>query len=65
MAKVKLKPCPFCGATPQREKVMRFGQMYWSIACENEKCRIQPMTDMHKTLSVITREWNRRAEVEE
>lgn len=54
----KLKPCPFCGAIP----IIEFGngiKKYW-VCCQNEKCRIQPTTDAHKTKSVVVREWNKR-----
>lgn len=54
----KLKPCPFCGAIP----IIEFGngiKKYW-VCCQNEKCRIQPTTDAHKTKGVVVREWNKR-----
>ena len=55
-----LKPCPFCGQTPSiyQNEVTKM----WIIRCTNEKCRIMPHTDYHKTKGVIVREWNRRAE---
>ncbi len=57
---VELKPCPFCGQTPPiyQNQVTKM----WIIRCTNEKCRIMPHTDYHKTKGVIVREWNRRAE---
>jgi hypothetical protein len=56
----ELKPCPFCGAIP----ILEYGNginKYW-ISCQNEKCRIQPMTDAHTNKGVIVREWNRRVD---
>lgn len=55
---IKLKPCPFCGAMPRIDK-NQSTMKYW-IQCDNPKCKINPCTDMHINLSVITREWNRR-----
>lgn len=61
MGRVKLKPCPFCGAQPVREKSIFQGEYFWTISCENEKCKVQPFTDSHVTSSVVTKEWNKRA----
>jgi hypothetical protein len=55
---IKLKPCFFCGRIPVVEQD-RSTKKYW-IHCENTKCKIQPFTDMHTSLTVIKREWNRR-----
>lgn len=60
----ELKPCPFCGAKPVAKfNIVIAGQVSdWNvIECENEKCRIKPFTDWHKSKSVVVREWNRRA----
>ncbi len=54
-----LKPCPFCGEIPTRKYNEHLKK--WYIQCENENCRIQPVTDAHVNKSVITREWNKRA----
>lgn len=61
MSKVKLKPCPFCGAQPEREKFMSMGKIYYSISCTNEKCFVQPFTAGHINSSIPTKEWNKRA----
>lgn len=53
-----LKPCPFCGAIPTLE--YDNGIKKWWIMCDNEKCKIQPMTDAHAFKGVIVGEWNRR-----
>ena len=42
--------------------IVEFGngiKKYW-VCCQNEKCRIQPTTDAHKTKGVVVREWNKR-----
>jgi Lar family restriction alleviation protein len=62
---VGLKPCPFCGAAPNVVfgLVIQGQKTDWNfVACENEKCRIKPSTDWHKSKSVVVREWNRRCE---
>ena len=56
----RLKPCPFCGVYPIVEQ-NNSTKKFW-IQCVNPKCHIQPSTDMHLYLSVITREWNRRCD---
>lgn len=56
----ELKPCPFCGRKPT-VTFLENCKKHW-ICCENEKCKIQPCTDWHTNKSVITREWNRRAD---
>ena len=56
----ELKPCPFCGG----KATIEFGNginKYW-ICCNNEKCRIQPLTDAHINKGVVVREWNRRVD---
>lgn len=58
MAVAVLKSCPFCGSLPRVEQ-NNSTKKYW-IQCDNPKCRIQPSTDMHLSLAVIAREWNRR-----
>lgn len=54
-----LKPCPFCGVSPK----LRFtgGNINkWIVECDNNRCKIQPMTDYHKLKWVVIREWNYR-----
>lgn len=58
MAVAVLKPCPFCGSLPRIER-NNSTKKFW-ICCDNPKCAIQPSTDMHLSLAVIAREWNRR-----
>lgn len=55
-----IEPCPFCGEIPLSEFSTGI-KKYW-IHCDNPKCRIQPSTDAHVNKSVVTREWNRRAD---
>lgn len=57
--KNNIEPCPFCGEIPLSEFDDGL-KKYW-IHCDNPKCKIQPSTDAHVNKSVVTREWNRRA----
>ena len=34
----------------------------YRVCCGNLKCKIQPTTDFHAYIGVITKDWNRRAE---
>lgn len=55
-----LKSCPFCGQLPKLRYVGNDVKK-WMIECVNNKCRIQPFTDLHRHKFVVIREWNRRA----
>ena len=56
----ELRPCPFCGAIPTLVYEDNFKK--WWIACNNDKCMIQPFTSLHINKGVIVREWNRRVD---
>ena len=62
MSEPKLKPCPFCGKIPTIEF---YKNEWYGIACENEKCKIQPNTAWLKKRANVIREWNRRANDEQ
>lgn len=53
--------CPWCGESPKMEG-FRFGNaVLYQVACNNEKCKIQPVTMPNKSMAQATRDWNRRA----
>lgn len=56
----RFEPCPFCGEYPQMEGYTSDGTMMYQVACENERCMIQPMTPWRKNMAQATRDWNRR-----
>ena len=42
---VTIKPCPFCGAAPQRyNATIEGGGFIGMIACDNKRCPAQPRT---------------------
>lgn len=52
--------CPFCGKYPRMEGYDFNGTMLYQVACNNEKCKIQPMTMPNKNMTQATRDWNKR-----
>lgn len=72
MSEIKLKPCPFCGGTPNCYiKVLRgMSQDYIKIAVTCNKCDIEkeyrvasgsPFELIIKAYIEANKEWNRRA----
>ena len=58
MPKVKLKPCPFCGAKAKNGKLPDVEGYY--VYCSSNKCRaLGPGTRTKQHASINT--WNRRA----
>ena len=66
MSKVKLKPCPFCGAEPYMENYLTRGDdgewvNAYSVCCDNELCFYQPYTERCSlTIAAAAERWNRR-----
>lgn len=60
MDEIKLKPCPFCGASGQ---VQRSGKM-WFVECANDttSCPVNPWTGYFKNKYEAITVWNRRAD---
>ena len=54
-----LKPCPFCGKTPQVLGDHR-GE---DVSCENDDCLVNPGTgEFYKTCEEAAAVWNKRSE---
>ena len=62
MDKIKLKPCPFCGAYG---RVQQSGKM-WFVECANDatSCPVKPWTGSFYNKYKAIKVWNRRAEHE-
>ena len=59
----ELKPCPFCGC----EAIVianqyRHWQTSYCVKCNNNDCRVIPVTYEHYELEGAIEAWNRRAE---
>ena len=61
----KLKPCPFCGKTPEiREYDLAGGGTQYCIECMNLKCPQQPSTEhLIFTEDDAILAWNTRSEL--
>lgn len=57
----KLKPCPFCGEEPLGGIGISFGREMHYVACENDRCEINPSTDYYVVKANATRAWNHRS----
>lgn len=56
-----LKPCPFCGETPEMVEEERLNNARYFIKCSNEKCKMVVET-LYSTERKRAREtWNHRA----
>lgn len=53
-----LKPCPFCGGTPNLEQDC---DLSWSVHCVNKRCFILPITLPVKNRHYAVFAWNHRA----
>ncbi len=54
----ELKPCPFCGSSPQ---VVTIGILGIAIRCKNPKCRVKPSTDANvRHAAAVAKWWNSR-----
>jgi len=60
MNSTKLKPCPFCGAYPNLH-LDKYEEM-WYVSCDNNKCKILPITCLHPNKSFVIRQWNKRSD---
>jgi Lar family restriction alleviation protein len=61
----KVKPCPFCGQTPDviRETILNFptGKFHTHfVKCKRLKCRVKPSVQ-HRSLAEVLEIWNGRA----
>ena len=59
-----LKECPFCGKVPER--VERWESLtsidiYYMVACNNKRCKIQPTTTGYANRASAVNAWNKRA----
>lgn len=52
----KLKPCPFCGQTPDVFDV--YGDC--SVKCMNDNCSVRPKSSGYMSKSEAIKEWNKR-----
>lgn len=59
-----LKACPFCGVVPDRverwENLMT-PNIYYMVACNNQRCKIQPTTTGYTNRQNAVKAWNKRA----
>lgn len=55
-----LRPCPFCGATPQQEPWHGGAPTKVRISCSDDHCDIQPAVT-GETPAAAAERWNRRA----
>lgn len=60
---MELKPCPFCGATPKRQKHKSYGgsRLQHRVIDGNLECAVFPATHWLDTPEEATEAWNRRA----
>ena len=56
----KLKPCPFCGSTPEVDRL----DGEWIVSCENPGCRIYPHTSGDDLVDDAIAAWNERTEAQ-
>ena len=56
--KNKLKPCPWCGETPQVLKPSFIDPPEYGVACLNESCLVTPCTDGFDTAEEAAEAWN-------
>jgi Lar family restriction alleviation protein len=60
---MELKPCPFCGETPELEAFIdRFNRIKYGVECHGEDCEINLFTDWYADKKEAIEAWNRRAE---
>lgn len=55
-----MKPCPFCGATPE-PFVTRLTK-WISIQCMNDDCGVRPYTRYRETMDEAVALWNKRTD---
>jgi hypothetical protein len=59
---IELLPCPFCGHAPEQDKTMiTEGHYIYRIACENNECLVNPVTDGNTSFDGAAASWNPRA----
>lgn len=57
MQKIRLMPCPFCGAEPELKA--HEGNLY-SVRCMNQECNVLVHTLPDKSKTEAIRAWNKR-----
>ena len=56
-----LKPCPFCGNSPQLKHDKIGGHHFWSVECDNdENCPVVIATNDFELKSEAIKVWNTR-----
>lgn len=62
MSEDNLKPCPFCGKTPELLS-RRYDRTKYQIACVFDGCACMPDTWLYTTKEEAVRMWNARQEM--
>ena len=58
--KVNLFRCPFCGGDPVIHGYRNRMRQWYRIRCEEEACRMRPVTTAHQKLVEAAADWNQR-----
>lgn len=68
---MKLKTCPFCGATPALLNRVAYkyttpqpDERAWDVACGTQGCYLQHGADWYETESAAAELWNKRSNAE-
>jgi hypothetical protein len=62
--KIKLLPCPFCGALPKfrfnRDHGPEVPENFWALGCENKQCSVLPLATATEKPDAV-KQWNTRS----
>lgn len=62
----KLKPCPFCGSNAiVIANNYRHNQTTFCVKCNNDDCRVIPVTYEYSEMNNAIEAWNKRADTKE